>query len=318
MAKAERSDQLLFGLSFAWVVAVSVFVAVYSRVAAPPPIAAEGLLSLLNVYLPVLALCVFLLLFLTRRRDPFPWTERFCVDNQTAGKEALWIFVYLLTTQLFLGFVFKAGLHFPGPDIYHRADHRQGEVITWMLLNGVIYVALPLFWLNRVGFRFKSLFYPWPWRRNLWIIAAYWALDFFGPIIGGVDFFSLSTAEYVVGVPTSVVANTIGAGLPVMLLMHVVLIPRLMLLFDRKLTVIAVAGFFYAIFSLFDPGADYGSLEMGTLSVTYIIMTQVLVGMGKATFTVVTGNPWIHFITLHVLSARIPFDTAMYAEIFSG
>jgi len=318
MAKAERSGQLLFGLSFAWVVAVSVFVAVDSRVAARPPIAAEGLLSLLTVYLPVLALCVFLLLFLTRRRDPFPWTERFCVDNQTAGKEALWIFVYLLTTQLFLGFVFKTGLHFPGPDIYQRADHRQSEVITWMLLNGVIYVALPLFWLNRVGFRFKSLFYPWPWHRNLWIIVAYWALDFFGPIIGGVDFFSLSTAEYVVGVPTSVVANTIGAGLPVMLLMHVVLIPRLMLLFDRKLTVIAVAGFFYAIFSLFDPGADYGSLEMGTLSVTYIIMTQVLVGMGKATFTVVTGNPWIHFITLHVLSARIPFDTAMYAEIFAG
>jgi len=40
--------------------------------------------------------------------------------------------------------------------------------------------------------------------------------------------------------------------------------------------------------------------------------------MGKATFTVVTGNPWIHFITLHVLSARIPFDTKMFAEIFGG
>jgi hypothetical protein len=91
-----------------------------------------------------------------------------------------------------------------------------------------------------------------------------------------------------------------------------------MLLFDSKLAVIAIAGFFYAIFSLFDPGVDYGSVEMGALSITYIIMTQVLVGMGKATFTVVTGNPWIHFITLHVLSARIPFDTEMYAEIFAG
>ena len=160
MAKAERGGQLLFSSCVAWIVAVSVFVAVDSRAIARPPIAAEGLLSLLGMYLPVLALCVFLL-------------------------------------------------------------------------------------------------------------------------------------------------------------MHVVLIPRLMLLFDSKLTVIAIAGFFYGIFSLFDPGVDYGSLEMGTLSVTYIIMTQVLVGMGKATFTVVTGNPWTHFITLHVLSARIPFDTAMYAEIFS-
>ncbi len=102
-------------------------------------------------------------------------------------------------------------------------DHRQWEVISWILLDGLFYAALPLFWLNRVGFRFKNLFYPWPWRRNLWIIAAYLALDFFGPIIGGVDFFSLSKAEYVVGVPTSVVANTIAARLPVLLPMHVVL-----------------------------------------------------------------------------------------------
>ena len=38
--------------------------------------------------------------------------------------------------------------------------------------------------------------------------------------------------------------------------------------------------------------------------------------MGKATFTVVTGNPLVHFITLHIVSARIPLDTKMYAEIF--
>ena len=30
----------------------------------------------------------------------------------------------------------------------------------------------------------------------------------------------------------------------------------------------------------------------------FIIMTQTLVGMGKATFTVVTGDPFVHFITL--------------------
>lgn len=89
-----------------------------------------------------------------------------------------------------------------------------------------------------------------------------------------------------------------------------------MLIYDSKLPVIATAGLFYAAFSLFDPGVDYSSLTMATLSVTYIVMTQVLVGMGKAAFTVVTGNPFIHFATLHVLSARIPFDTAMYAEMF--
>ena len=69
---------------------------------------------------------------------------------------------------------------------------------------------------------------------------------------------------------------------------------------------------------MFDPGVDYSTLNMATLSVTYIVMTQMLVGMGKATFTVVTANPFIHVVTLHVLSARVPFDTAIYAEIFKN
>jgi hypothetical protein len=184
-----------------------------------------------------------------------------------------------------------------------------------MLLNGVFYIAIPIYWLRRTGLRVADLLRALEWRKNAWIIVAYWALDFFGPIIGGVNFFSLSGQQYAVGVPTSIAANTIGAGLPVVLLMHVILIPRLMVLFDCKLTVILLAGFFYAVFSLFDPGVDYSSVEAGALSVTYIVMTQVLVGMGKATFTVVTGNPLIHFITLHVLSARIPFDTEMYSNL---
>ena len=76
------------------------------------------------------------------------------------------------------------------------------------------------------------------------------------------------------------------------ILMHVVVIPRLMLIrlshLNRRIV--------YAIFSLFDPGVDYSTLNMATLSVTYIVMTQMLVGMGKATFTVVTANPFIHFV----------------------
>ena len=318
MSRAPHSRSLLIIAVILWFVTTVAFFMLDFRAGARPPIAEDGLTSLLTIYLPVLGLSVFLLLFLTRHRDPFRWTDRFCLDEKKAGREVLGVFSYLLVTQLILGLGFQSGLHFPGPDIFQQGKHDLGTVISWMLLNGLLYFAVPVYWLRRNGLHFKSLLTPWEWRRNLWIIVAYWALDFFGPILGGVTFFSLNTEQYALGVPTSIVANTIGAGLPVLLLMHVVLIPRLMVLFDNKFTVITLAGFFYAIFSLFDPGVDYGSGELGALSVSYIIMTQVLVGMGKATFTVVTGNPWIHFITLHVLSARIPFDTEMYAEIFAG
>ena len=283
-----------------------------------PPIAIDARSSLFLAYFPVLALCVFLLLFLTRKRDAFDWESLYRVERDRAGQEVVLAFVYLLLTQWILGLYFEVGLHFPGPHVYEAGRFDLQNVLLWTLVNSVVYVVIPLVWLCRSGLDLSEFVRTLQWRRNIWILVAFWALDFFGPIIGGVDFFSLTTEQYVVGVPLSILVNTFGAGLPVVILMHVVLIPRLMLIYDSKLSVIAMAGLFYAVFSLFDPGVDYSSSNMTILSVSYIVMTQVLVGMGKATFTVVTANPFIHFATLHVLSARVPFDTAMYAEIFKA
>ena len=175
-----------------------------------------------------------------------------------------------------------------------------------------------MIWLYRRGFSLRKLFSSFRWVRDTWIIVAYWALDFFGPIIiGATDFLGgITTSQYAQGVPLGIFINTLGAGLPVVVMMHFILIPRLAVLFENKLTVIALGGLYYSLFSLFDQGVDYRTMGTALTSFTYIVMTQTLVGMGKATFTVVTGNPFIHFITLHVISARVPFDTRMYIDIF--
>ena len=315
MVKALNGARLV---GLAWFVSACVFFATQASSPTVPPIAIDALSSLFLAYFPVLALSVFLLLFLTRNRDAFDWESLYRVDRDRAGQEVVLAFAYLLITQWVLGLYFEVGLHFPGPHVYEAGRFDLQTVLLWALVNSVVYVVIPLVWLCRSGLDLSKFVRALQWRRNIWILIAFWALDFFGPIIGGVDFFSLTTEQYVVGVPLSILVNTFGAGLPVVILMHVVLIPRLMLIYDSKLSVIAMAGLFYAVFSLFDPGVDYSSLDMTILSVSYIVMTQVLVGMGKATFTVVTANPFIHFATLHVLSARVPFDTAMYAEIFKA
>ena len=315
MVKALNGARLV---GLAWFVSACVFFATQVSSPTVPHIAIDALSSLFLAYFPVLALSVFLLLFLTRNRDAFNWESLYKVDRDRAGQEVVLAFAYLLLTQWILGLYFEVGLHFPGPHVYEAGRFDLKNVLLWTLVNSVVYVVIPLVWLCRSGLDLSEFVRTLQWRRNIWILVAFWALDFFGPIIGGVDFFSLTTEQYVVGVPLSILVNTFGAGLPVVILMHVVLIPRLMLIYDSKLSVIAIAGLFYAVFSLFDPGVDYSSLNMTILSVSYIVMTQVLVGMGKATFTVVTANPFIHFATLHVLSARVPFDTAMYAEIFKA
>ena len=271
MVKALNGARLV---SLLWFVSASVFFATQMSSSTVPPIAIDALSSLFLAYFPVLALSVFLLLFLTRKREAFDWESLYRVDRDLAGQEVILAFAYLLLTQWVLGLYFEVGLHFPGPHIYEAGRFDLQNVLLWALVNSVVYVVVPLVWLCRSGLDLSKFVRTLQWRRNIWILIAFWALDFFGPIIGGVDFFSLTTEQYVVGVPLSILINTFGAGLPVVILMHVVLIPRLMLIYDSKLSVIAMAGLFYAVFSLFDPGVDYSSLNMTILSVSYIVMTQ--------------------------------------------
>ena len=282
------------------------------------PIAQDGLSSLLTMYLPVLLLTVFLLLYLTRNREEVNWIDHFAVNKKTAKKEAWMAVVYLLVTQLILGLGFNMGLHFPGTDIYTADSHSQIAVLRWVVTYSIIYTILPIVWLKKRGFSFTRLFSSLQWKRDIWIIFSYWSLDFFGPILSGsTDFIGgISARQYAQGIPWGIMINTLGAGLPVLVLMHLIFLPRVSVLVNNKFITILLGGLFYSLFSLFDQGVDYSNFGVALTSLAYIVMTQTLVGMGKATFTVVTGNPFIHFITLHVVSARVPFDTKMYIEIF--
>jgi len=312
-------DKALVSAIAIWIIATSSYFIFDSLGFKLAPIAEDGFMSLITLYIPVLILSVFLLLYFTRNRNAVAWEELYSVNKNTAKKEAWFIVFYLFITQLILGFGFNIGLHFPGTDIYTSGSHSQVDVWIWVITYCFIYTALPLLWLRNKGFSLRKLLASFHWIRDMWIIVAYWSLDFFGPILAGAaDFFGgISASQYAQGIPWGVFINTLGAGLPVVVMMHIIFIPRIAVLVDNKFTVIVIGGLFYSIFSLFDPGVDYSTIGTGLTSLTYIIMTQTLVGMGKATFTVVTGNPFIHFISLHVISARIPFDTKMYIDIFN-
>ena len=316
--KSHTASRWLAGGALLWAASALTFFLAARSSQSLPPIAQGALLNLLSLYFPVFFLAVCLLLFLTRKRSAIDWRHNFSINQLTAVKESVFVFSYLLITQLLLGLWGHAGLHFPGPDIYDPSRHYLLDVGIWVGMYFAIYVVVPLVWLFFRSFDWNRLFASLRWKRDLWIIGVYWALDFFGPIVFGAHFFGLNPWLYALGIPGGIIVNTLGAGLPVVIVMHIILIPRLVLIFENKFTAIAAAGLFYAIFSLFDPGVDYSNGQHALLSVSYIVMTQTLVGMGKAAFTVVSGNPFVHFITLHVLSARIPLDTAMYGEIFSG
>jgi len=209
------------------------------------PIAVDGLGSLLTFYIPVLILTVFLLLYLTRKRLPVKWNELYAVNKTTAKKEA-WLSVgYLLLTQMILGLGFNMGLHFPGTDIYSTGSHSQTDVWIWAVTYTVTYTVLPMLWLRSRGFSLRKLLSSLQWIRDLWIIIVYWALDFFGPILAGATDFigGITASQYAQGVPLGIFVNALGAGLPVVVMMHMIFIPRVAVLVENKLTVILMGGF---------------------------------------------------------------------------
>ncbi|MEM9592456.1 MAG: hypothetical protein AAF967_14180, partial [Pseudomonadota bacterium] len=114
----------------------------------------------------------------------------------------------------------------PGTDEYSTGSHGQADVWTWVVVYTVVYTILPLMWLRQRGFSLRKLFSSFRWVRDMWIIVAYWALDFFGPIITeAADFLGgITASQYAQGIPWGIFINTLGAGLPVVVMMHMIFI----------------------------------------------------------------------------------------------
>lgn len=127
LLRSLKDKIFLKGLSL-WVVATFSYFLFIQKGLNVSPIAEDGLTSLLTIYMPVLVLAVFLLLYLTRKREAVNWIELYSVKKSSAKKEAWLTVVYLLVTQLILGLGFNMGLHFPGTDVYSTGSHSQADV----------------------------------------------------------------------------------------------------------------------------------------------------------------------------------------------
>ena len=157
-----RDKAFIFGVSI-WLITTAAYFGFVFMGFPLSPIAENGLMSLVTMYLPVLLLSVFLLLYLTRKREKVAWSDLYAVNKTTAKKEAWFAVIYLVLTQLMLGFGFNMGLHFPGTDIYASGSHSQTDVWIWAissychLYHCSNYVVAPTRVLAKKTFLFISM-----------------------------------------------------------------------------------------------------------------------------------------------------------------
>jgi len=297
-----------------WVSMLIIFTQTSNDIEIMPEIAKQGLNDIWFFYLPLLLFTLITIFFFTRKRERPTW-ENFSVNKNTIKKDLIVVISYLIVTQIFLGSIVEVGLHFPGPEVYDTKSHGVFDVTQWVIIQSFFYIFMPYVWLRRQGFTIKKMWSGINFKRDIWIIIAFWLGDFFG-VLSITNFNEVALNDYFYAIPLGILVNTLGAGLPVLIIVHIIIIPRLSLLLNNQLLVIMLAGICYALFSIFDPGVSYSSSPEAVASLSYIFATQTLIGMGKASFTVRTGNPFIHFTSYHILGARVAFDTAMYAEVF--
>jgi len=278
-----------------------------------PSIAVNGLNDVWYFYLPLSIFTVATICFISRKRKVPDWGN-FAITAKTIKRDVVIAIVYLFAVQCVLGITANTGLHFPGPEVFNKGTHGGADVVRWVLLQGFFFVLCPLFWLRKQGFSWRLLLKGIQFKRDIWVMLFFWAGEFISTIFIG-DFLQVPPEDYWYAIPAGILVNTVGAGLPVLIMIHVIIIPRLCILFKNQLLVIFLGGCIYALFSLFDPGVSYDNFSLGIVSLSYIFATQILIGMGKACFTVKMGNPFIHFTSYHILGARVAFDTGMYAEI---
>ena len=94
-----RDKAFIFGVCI-WLIATAAYFGFVSMGFPLSPIAENGLMSLVTIYLPVLLLSVFLLLYLTRKREKVAWSDLYAVNKTTAKKEAWFAVIYLILTQV--------------------------------------------------------------------------------------------------------------------------------------------------------------------------------------------------------------------------
>ena len=259
--------------------------------------------------------------FLTRRRtlsDMAVWAP----DNAVARKEVLWLLAYgaaVLIAGNILGHALwgeAIGLHLHGAIYGSTRDVTQGEVIVWALYNFLFYAIIPYIVFRKRGYSNEALGLRSSNLKNdilviVVILGLGLAIDL--PVS---SLFTNSSGQLASGIPLTALINLLGTGLPVMVFIYAILLPRYLKLTGSMTTTTIYGGLTYAALHIFESWTIYDSTSNGLLSVVFVFMQFFGPGMIKSYLTLRTGSAWVHLWGYHAIEPHVTFDTTHLIRIF--
>ncbi|MFG3417587.1 hypothetical protein [Micromonospora sp. NPDC048063] len=256
-------------------------------------------------------------------------TRRAAVDvaaraptTPTARRELLGLMGYGLMAQL-LGAALGHALgwhaisfHLAGTLIGGEDHLGPAEVLGWAAYNATVYAALPYLWFRRRYDTTALCLRSANRRRDLTVIGVVLAIESVTQLLGlSSAILTLTAGQVASGVPLTFVLYLLGTGLPTLVFVQALVVPRLARLTGR-VGAVALGGLTYAALHLGDAWTSYASAEDTAASIGLVLLVYTLPGMFKAFLTVRTGNAWVHLWAYHAIAPHTLIDTPLVVRVF--
>jgi hypothetical protein len=237
--------------------------------------------------------------------------------RETVG---LWIYgaVVIAAGQIigrrFLGEGF--GLHLNGSLFGMTRMTTPTQAWVWAFYNFVLFAMAPYLVFRARGYSHEALNLKSANLRNdTLVILVVLGIEASVELAAG-DFLKLSAHQMLAGGALSFVIHLLGTGLPVMIFIYAILMPRYARLTGSTAATVLLGAASYAAVHIFEYWTVYDSLPHALLSLIFVMLTFITPGLVKSYLTVRTGNAWVHLWGYHAIAPHVTSDTPMIVEIF--
>lgn len=286
---------------------------------APLPYRARVMIEILG---PIFAFIFIGVAYALTRRRFIDLAAR-APERSVALRETLGLLIYgavVLIGGVFVGGLagtHRIGLHLAGSMFGLTDSVIPREVWAWSLYNFTFYAAIPYLWFRRRGYSREQLCLKSSNPLNdtlviLVVLAIGLIVDLPGNAI-----WKLSGRQFAAGATLAFVYSLLGTGLPVMIFLTSILVPRYQKLTGSTAATTVLGGFTYAAMHLSEYWTRYDTPAHAALSVIFIVLFFGGPGMVKSYLTLRTGNAWVHLWGYHVIWPHVTGDTPLFVKIFS-
>jgi hypothetical protein len=243
-------------------------------------------------------------------------------ERTIAMRESIGLLVYgavVLIAGKFAGHLVGThgiGLHLTGSMEGLSGTVLPREVVAWAVYNFIFYAVLPYSFFRRRGYSNQALcLHSSNPLNDALVIIVVLALGLAVDLPGGL-IWRLTPHQIAVGGAYAFLFSLFGTGLPIMIFLTSLLVPRYKKLTGSTAATVVLGGFTYASLHLTEYWTRYDTFAHSALSVIYIVLFFGGPGMVKSYLTQRTGNAWVHLWGFHVIWPHVTADTPVFVKIF--